>query len=331
MLAAAIVGLGWWGRTIARELADSAKIRLAAAVTGSAAGRESARALGLAATADYREALADPAIDAVILCTPHSLHAAQVLQAAAAGKHVFCEKPLTLSRREAEAAVMACEANRVVLGIGHERRFEPAMLEIRRRALAGELGSVRLIEGNFSHDRFLALPAGNWRLSPAEAPAGPLTATGIHLLDLAVSLLGPAERVLARVAGQGGELANGDTLALFATFAGGASALIGAMLATPFVSRLALYGNRGWAEAVDRAHPDRPQGATLTVCARHGEPAVIAYPPVSAVRTNLEAFADAAQGGARYPVSGGQMIATVAALEACLKSAASGREERVAG
>ena len=260
MLAAAIVGLGWWGGTVARLLADSSNIRLVTAVTGSAAGREMARALGLAVSADYEDALDDPQIDAVILCTPHSLHLPQVLQAAAAGKHVFCEKPLALSRADAEAAIAACEANRVVLGIGHERRFEPAIVEIRRRALAGELGTLLQIEANFSHDKFLALPAGNWRLSESEAPAGPLSATGIHLLDLAVSLFGPAERVVARVGRRGGELANGDTLALLATFKNGANALLGALLSTPFTSRFALYGSCGWAEALDRGHPDRPQG-----------------------------------------------------------------------
>jgi predicted dehydrogenase len=330
MLAAAIVGLGWWGGTIARLLADSPKIRVVKAVTRSAAGREAARGYGLPATADLDEALADPGIDAVILCTPHSLHVGQVLRAAAAKKHVFCEKPLALNRHDAEAAVFACEANRVVLGVGHERRFEPAILELRRRALGGELGTLLQIEANFSQDKFLALPADNWRLSESEAPAGPMTATGIHLLDLAISLLGPAESVLARVGRRGSELANGDSLALLATFEGGANALLGAILATPFAARFAVYGSEGWAEVADKAHPDMPQGATLTVCRRDGGRIAIAYPAVSAVRANLEAFADAALGRARYPVPPSEMIATIAALEACLKSAAGGTVERVA-
>jgi predicted dehydrogenase len=331
MLNAAIVGLGWWGETIARLLVDNPKIRIEQAVTQSATGRATARVHGLAIRPDYADALHDPGIEAVILCTPNTLHVRQVVRAATAGKHVFCEKPLALTRREAEAAVAACETNRVTLGVGHERRFEPAILEMRRAVLAGQLGTLLQIEANFSQDKFLGLPADNWRLSPTEAPAGPMTATGIHLLDLAISFLGPADRVLASARQLGSHLANGDSLALLAEFKSGASALLGALLATPFAGRFAVYGNAGWAEAADKAHPDAPQGATLTISRRGARPVVVEYPAVSAVRANLEAFADAVAGRARYPVPSSEMIATVAALEASLKSAASGVVERVAG
>lgn len=329
MLQAGIVGLGWWGETIARMLADNTKIRLVKAVTRSAKGRETARRYGVAVTADYHAALADPAIEAVILCTPHSLHVDEVLRAAAAGKHVFCEKPLALTRSGAKAAVDACETHRVVLGIGHERRFEPGIVEMRRRAAAGQLGTLLQVEGNFSQDKFLALSADNWRLSESEAPGGPMTATGIHLIDLAISFLGPAERILARLGRRDGRLANGDSLAVLASFRSGASALLGASLATPFASRFAVYGNAGWAEIVDHAHPDAPQGASLTIHRHDAAPEVITYPATSAVRINLEAFADAVAGRIRYPVSPTEMIATVAALEAALKSTASGVIEPV--
>ena len=324
MISAAIVGLGWWGRTIARTLAESERLRLVRAVDVDPRAADWAREQGLPFSTELTHALGDKTVQAVILCTPHSRHREQILSAAAARKHVFCEKPLTLTRRDAANCVAACEAAGVVLGIGHERRFEPPILELRRLATSGELGTLLQVEANFSQDKFLSLPADNWRLSSLDAPGGPMTATGIHLLDLAVAILGPSERVAANVRQLGSPLANGDTLGALIGFKSGANALIGAMLATPFFGRFALYGSRGWVEVVDKAHPESPEGWTLTRCFRGGRPERTDYPPAPAVRANLEAFAGAIAGRAPYPVPHTDMIATVAALEAVVKSAQNG-------
>ncbi len=327
MLNVAVYGLGWWGKLIVELLRDNDRLRVTRAVTGSASAY--ARANGIAPTADYDEVLRDPALDAVILCTPHSTHLEQVSRAAAAGKHVFCEKPLGLTRRDAVAAIAACNKHLVVLGVGHERRFEPPILEVRRMAEAGELGTLLQIEANFSQNKFLALPGDNWRLNASEAPAGPLTATGVHYLDLAVSFLGPAERVMVSVRQLASQLANGDTLGALVMFRSGANALISAILATPFVGRFALYGSNGWAEVVESSHPDSPMGWTLTTCSVDGRQNSTRYPMSSAVLANLMAFADAVEGRAAYPMPQDQMVATIAALEACFRSAASGHVETV--
>jgi predicted dehydrogenase len=329
MLNAAIIGLGWWGRTITALLQRSDKLRLVRAIDIDAAARDWAAREGLAVGATLDDALADPTVSAVILCTPHSLHGAQIARAAAAGKHVFCEKPLALRRADALAALAACRAARVVLGVGHERRFEPPMLELKRLVRAGELGTLLQIEASFCQDKFLTLDAGNWRLSDKEAPAGPLTATGIHMLDLAVSLLGPAKCAQASVGRLGSSLANGDTLAALVTFESGANLLLSAILATPFFGRLMVYGNDGWAEIRDKAHPEAPQGWTLTLHRSGGLPASVDYPAAQAVRANLEAFADAAEARAPYPVPAEEMIATAAALEAIVSAARSGKVEPV--
>jgi predicted dehydrogenase len=127
----------------------------------------------------------------------------------------------------------------------------------------------------------------------------------------------------------GSTLANGDTLGVLVTFTSGANLLLSAILATPFAGRFAVYGNRGWVEVRDKAHPEAPEGWVLTKCMRGGKPQTHDYPAAFAVRANLEAFADAAEGGAPYPVPQAEMIATIAALEAIFNSAASGRVEQV--
>lgn len=328
MLNVAVCGLGWWGRIVVPLIRTSAKLRVVCVVDPDPRAAPFAAEQGLPLET-FDEALRESAVQAVVLCTPHTLHTQQIIAAANAKKHVFCEKPLAMSRADVLKSVQACNANGVTLAVGHEKRFEPPIQEVMRMAKAGELGTLLQIEANFVQDKFLSLAADNWRLSSKEAPAGPMTATGIHLLDLSVGVMGPAERVFASVRQLGSQLTNGDTLGILVNFKSGANALLGAVLATPFDGRFAVYGNKAWAEVRDKAHPEAPQGWTLTIHRRGGERTVKDYPPAKAVLANLEAFAEAASGGAPYPVPREQMIANVSALEAIFKSAASGQIEKV--
>lgn len=330
MLKVAVIGLGWWGRNIAGLLKGNPKLSLVRGVDVSPAAERFASEHGMAFSNDFEATINDPGVQAVILCTPHSQHCEQIVRAANAKKHVFCEKPLSLSRADVLKAVAACNANGVALGVGHEKRFEPPVQEVFRLAASGELGTLLQVEANFSQDKFLAMPADNWRLTEREAPAGPMTATGIHLLDLSIGLLGPAEIVCARVRQLGSGLTNGDTLGVLVTHKSGSNSLISAILATPFDGRFALYGSKGWVDVRDKAHPESPAGWTLTSHIRGNQKQSKEFPPAKAVLANLEAFADAAAGRAPYPVPQEQMIANISALEAVFKSARSGNIEPVA-
>src|SRR5205085_7342722 len=134
-------------------------------------------------------------------------------------------------------AIEAVNQNKVTLAVGHERRFEPPIMELMRVVKSGELGIPLQVEANFNQDKFLSLAADNWRLSGKEAPAGPMTATGIHLLDLSVGVMGPAQRVFASVRQLASQLVNGDTLAVSVSFESSGHALLSAILATPFDGR----------------------------------------------------------------------------------------------
>jgi predicted dehydrogenase len=221
-------------------------------------------------------------------------------------------------------AMSAVNTSKVVLAVGHERRFEPPILDLMRTIRSGELGTPLQVEANFSQDKFLALPADNWRLTGAEAPAGPLTATGIHILDLSISVFGEAESVLCSVKQLGSPLANGDTLAALVTFKKGGNALLTAILATPFDGRFAVYCSKGWIEVRDKAHPSTPAGWTLTKVVSGDKRTTEEYPPASSVLANLEAFADAVEGRRPYLVPQEEMIANIAALEAMIESAKNG-------
>ncbi len=327
----ALIGLGWWGRKMLDVLseADDTISVVRIVEPDVEAARDVASRLNIPVSPDLEDALGDPAVEAVVLATPHALHTAQIEAAVKAGKHVFCEKPLALTAREAVQSVQLCRQANLILGMGHERRWEPPIARLLAMADAGDLGRVQQIEANFSHDKFLQLDRGNWRLKPDQAPAGGMTATGIHLLDLSVRLLGAAESVLCICESLSSDLPQGDTVAAYVKFRNGGTSYVSASLANPFMSRFTVYGSRGWIDIRDKAHVEAPDGWVVTSAMAGGEIAVEEVAPAEPVKDNLVAFARAVRGDAPYPISGSDLINNIALLEAVFKSASSGRIEQV--
>jgi predicted dehydrogenase len=328
----ALVGMGWWGKKMLNVLAAApSDIRVVRAVEPNL---ETARALcaekGVALTADYADALSDPDVEAVVLATPHALHGAQIEAAVAAGKHIFCEKPLALTKAGAEKAVRLCRDAGLVLGMGHERRWEPPVAELLARADAGDLGRIHQIEANFSHDKFLALDRDNWRLKADQAPAGGMTATGIHLLDLSVRLLGPAQSVWCVCEQLSSDLPQGDTVATYVKFRGGGTSYVSASLANPFVSRFAVFGSKGWIDIRDKAHVEAPDGWVVTSAKVGGPITTAQVPAAEPVKDNLVSFARAVRGVERYRITAEHLVNNIALLEAVFASARSGKIETVA-
>jgi predicted dehydrogenase len=323
----AMVGLGWWGRkmiAVTKGAAEDVDVVCAAEPFG-----ETAEAFckdnGIRFFRDYAAALADPEVEAVILATPHDLHEEQTAQAVNAGKHIFCEKPLALTRDGAVRAVKACESRGLILGMGHERRFEPPVAQMLAAASDGTLGRILQVEANFSHDKFLSLDPSNWRLNSSLAPVAGMTATGIHLTDLAVKLLGPARDVRVVCENLASSFPQGDTMSAHVRFRDGGTAYISATLVTPFVSRFAVFGTKGWIDIRDRAHVESPDGWVVTKTST-GMPIEVSHvPPAEPVRDNLVAFARAVRGENEYPIKGLEMIENIALLEAIIASAKNGQ------
>ena len=328
----ALIGMGWWGKKMLNVLgAAPADIRVVRAVEPNL---ETARTLcdekGVNLTTNYSDALADPEVEAVVLATPHALHGAQIEAAVAAGKHVFCEKPLALTKAGAEKAVRLCRDAGLVLGMGHERRWEPPVAELLARADAGDFGRIHQIEANFSHDKFLALDRDNWRLKADQAPAGGMTATGIHLLDLSVRLLGPAQSVWCVCEQLSSDLPQGDTVAAYVKFRGGGTSYVSASLANPFVSRFAVFGSKGWVDIRDKAHVEAPDGWVVTSAKVGGPITTAQVPAAEPVKDNLVSFARAVRGVERYRITAEHLVNNIALLEAVFASARSGKIETVA-
>ena len=152
MINAGIIGLGRWGQNLVNSIqGKSEKIRVVAGATRTRAPEavEYAKKQGFPLVDSAAILLADPKVDAVILATPHSQRVELISAAAKAGKHVFTEKPLTLTSSEAAACLKVCADNKVTLGVGYNWRFQPALQEIKRMLEDGRLGILQHIEGNF--------------------------------------------------------------------------------------------------------------------------------------------------------------------------------------
>ena len=318
MLDTAIVGLGWWGKTLVKAAKDAcAPIRFVRGVTlEPEAARDFAAEQNISIGTSFEEVLRDSQVKAVILATPHSLHRAQVEAAAAAGKHIYCEKPFALSKSDAQAMLAACARAGITVGVGHHFRLMPSMRVLTDLRREGAFGTIMQLEGNYSHDWLAGLPADSWRVQREESRAGGMTGMGIHVLDCFRELAGPIKRVSALSTARALDLPTGDTTAALLEFANGATGTLGTTLKTPFRWRLAVFGENCWAESVSE---------TRTIVRRAGqEPEVIDLPVENHLGRNLADFARAALDDRSFPINPDGILQTAAALEAIFKSVDAG-------
>jgi predicted dehydrogenase len=335
MIRAAIVGIGRWGRTLVGAVqGKSERIRFVAGHNRTRAHAESFCAEhGIALKDSLDEVLADPEIDAIVFATPHSEHGAQVERAAAAGKHVMMEKPFTLDRKSAARALDAVARAGVVLGVAYPRRFHPGVKELKARIDDGRLGGIVDCYGEQTAPAGLFMNPHSWRADPKEAPAGAMTASGVHNLDAMIHLFGPIDEIYATSLKRAVRYDAEDTTSVMLGFKSGLSASLFSSIVTAVGYRLAVYGTKGRAEVVTplldfhfTATPEAmPSG-------RHAQPApeIIEYPGFNALLAELEAFAAAINGQAPYPITTEEIMHGVAAFEAIVQSAATHRPVKVA-
>jgi predicted dehydrogenase len=336
MVRAAIIGLGRWGRSLVNAVhGRSDAIRFVAAHTRTrASAEEFCREKSIPLADSYEKILADPKIDAVVLATPHSSHAEQVIAAARAGKHVHVEKPLTLDRPSAEAAVAAAGKAGIVLAVGYCRRFHPSVLELRTRLRDGRLGEpiAMVAQHTTSTGQFIA--ADNWRAQPDEAPGGAVTAVGVHSIDHMIEFAGRVRDVLCSTKRYIPGPPADDTTTIMLRFANGATGTIFCSVATATNFSFTFYGTKGLAEI---SKPDLRQFRFVPVSDRAPTGPVTAPPDQTAehagfdmLHAELTAFADSIANKRPYPVPIDEMLHGMSVFDAVIRSAESGQIEKVA-
>ncbi len=332
MIKVAIIGLGWWGRHMVKcvQSKESGFDLVRVVDVNVDAAKDFAAEKNVPLSDDFQDALDDLEVNAVILTTPQNLHEDQIIQGATAGKHVFCEKPLTMTKVGAERAAAACQDAGVQLGVGHERRFERGLVEIRDLVKSEKLGTIMHVESNSSHDKLKDLKADDWRVQQSIGPSVPMTGMGVHMTDLYVDMFGKLDTVYALKTSRVADHEGGDVITVQVKFESGLTGTFSCITVTPFFYRYQVFGSDGWAQVLDSAHPDDTSSvATLTTCFQAGEINTQIFTWSDTVSANLKAFSAAVEGHATYPFSNEQMVNNVGAMEAIVKSIQSGNVVKV--
>ncbi len=324
----AVAGFGWWGKQIVKSLAKTDRIKVATVVDPMppADAPELAKEYGFKLESKFDTVLADKGIEGLILTTPNAFHEAQTIAGFAAGKAVFCEKPLTMTgagaRRMTEAATKAGK----VLGIGHERRYEPAFEELFKIVNDGRIGRLLSIEANVSHNQFQALDKSNWRKDPKMSPAGMYTATGIHMTDIFCAMAGTPVEVRAETDTLVYDKPMEDYVRAKILFKSGVRAMFSALSCTPFYGRFTAYGETGWVEVQSEANVDWNRPTHLVVSTRPGERTTTTstFKVEDTVTANLIAWADANQGKGKYRFTTDHLVDNTRIFEAIVRSAGQG-------
>jgi predicted dehydrogenase len=324
MINAAVIGLGRWGKNIVEAVQGKSKrLRFIRGVSKEPElVRDFAAAKGFELSTEFEATVADPRVQAIFLATPHSLHVGQISAVAAAGKPVWCEKPLALTRAEAERAIAACAKAGVPFGLGNNKRCFASMRELKRVVGDGTLGEILHIEGNFSNEHSTRVKGG-WRDDPRESPGGGITGAGLHVLDAFVNLGGPVAVADARLFAPKAPPDPRDAAAALVKFQSGATGTLATVRAAPMYWRIMAFGTKGWAEAREET--------SLTVALVGGQPETKIYPQVDSLGVLLEAFAETIETGKPFPVSTSDMLNVVGTFEAIIRSMAENRPVIVPG
>jgi len=308
------IGLGWWGNELASAATRTGKAEVVTCFAPPAEERAAfVEKHGCAEVSELDDLLSDPDIDGVLIATPHSTHADLIVQAAAAGKHTYTEKPFTLTVADADRAIAACEAAGTVLQVGHNRRRLPANRIIKAMMDRGELGQILFFEANHSFPVIFKEVLG-WRANPAELPAGGMTNLGIHQVDSFHYLTGPVAQVSAfsKRLFSTGEI--DDTTTINLEFESGALGHLLTATATGPVIDLTVHGTEGSAFNIN-------DGERLLL-ARRGSPerVEVELEPLDTVADELTEFAAAIRGEATPEVGGAEAREVIAVLEAVVAS-----------
>src|SRR3984893_13692564 len=324
-LRVAVVGIGWWSDVLADAAQRSDTIEIAACYTRSDDKRRAfAAKYGCRAATSYEDILADGSIAAIVNTTPNNVHLETTQMAAAAGKHVFLDKPIANTVAEGREIARICEAAGVVLALGYQRRRENHFRWIKAEIDAGRFGRLVQAAGNISRDRFRKIDLSSWGDQAAGMPVGVMLQIGIHYVDVLEMLIGPVRRV----SGASAQLVlpgdNPDVASLIMEHECGAiSNLTASYASASEYYMMNIYGKEA------SAYYDLFGGLRHL---RRGEatPCAIAVAANDTIREELDEFAACGRNGGKPETDGGWASRNLAVVMAGIQSAREGRAVDVA-
>ncbi len=319
-LKVACIGMGWWSDVLADAIKRSGKLTIAACYTRSPEKRAAfAKKYGCRAAASYEEILSDRSIEALVNTTPNGVHLETTRAAAAAGKHVFLDKPIANTVADARALTQACRKAGVVLALGYQRRRESHFRWVRNEIDAGRFGRLVNAEANISRDRLGKIDLSSWRYTAEGMPGGVMLQIGIHYTDVLEYLLGPVKAVSGRFVRLVLPGDNPDVASLVLEHESGALSTLNASYASASEYYLMnIYGKEA------TAYYDMHSG--LRHLKRGSERAeAVSCPKNDTIAEELEEFASAVRGGPPPEMDGERSTASLAVILAGIRSAREGR------
>jgi len=324
-LRVAVVGIGWWSDVLADACKRSKFFDIATCFTRSPDKRAAFAAKYQCAQAEsYDAILKDPSIEAVINTTPNNAHLETTRQAAAAGKHVFLDKPIANTVAEGLEIARICDKAGIVLALGYQRRRESHFRWIKSEIDAGRFGKLVQAEGNISRDRLGQIDLTSWRYQASGMPGGVMLQIGIHYVDVLEMLMGPVKRV----SGMSNQLVlpgdNPDVANLILEHENGALSNLTACYASASeYYMMNIYGKEA------TAYYDLFNGLRHL---KRGEkkPQTIATEKNDAIREELDEFVACVRNGSKPETDGFWAARNLAVIKAGVKSAREGRTIDVA-
>jgi predicted dehydrogenase len=324
-LGVACIGMGWWSDVLADAIVRSGKLKIAACYTRSPAKRAKfAEKYGCKAAPSYEAILEDRTIEAIVNTTPNNVHLETTRAAAAAGKHVFLDKPIANTVGEGRAITEACRKHGVVLAIGYQRRRESQFRWIRKQIDDGVFGRLVNAEANISRDRLGKIDLSSWRYTAEGMPGGVMLQIGVHYTDVLEYLLGPVKAVSGSLAQLVLPGDNPDVASLILEHESGALSTVNASYASASEYYLMnVYGKEA------SAYYDFHQG--LRFLKRGAERSeAVAVAKIDAFVDELEEFARAARGEGKPEMDGEAATRSLAVIRAGIESARTGRRVTIA-
>ena len=318
------LGMGWWSDVLADAMQRSGKFQLVACYSRSPEKRRKfAAKYACAAVESYEELLADKTIEAVINTTPNATHLETTRAAAAAGKHVFLDKPIANTVADARGITEACRKAKVVLALGYQRRRESHFRFVKREIEQGRFGTLVNAEANISRDRLGKIDLSSWRYTAEGMPGGVMLQIGIHYSDVLEFLLGPVKAVsgsFARLVLPGD---NPDVASLILEHENGARSTLNASYASASEYYLMnVYGKEA------SAYYDLHHGLRLLYRSK-GKSESVKTEKNDAIVDELEEFARAARGDGEPEMDGERSTASLATILAGVRSAKEGRRVEI--
>ena len=315
MIKAASIGLGWWSDELAKSIqGKSKKIKIVSCYSKSKKKRiDFSKKYKTRYHDSLKAILKDPQIDAIILTTPHSLHAKHTIQALRYGKHVFVEKPMATKYLDAKKMYLTAKKYKKILSVGHNRRYSSVSDFINNLNRQKKIGKILHIDSNFSASGALNYKKKFWRANRKESPGGAIAGLGIHMIDLMCFLGGQVKSVQSLVKKYAVKVNIDDTTSALFEFKKNCTGNLTTIFACPYTTTFNVFGtNINIFSDIDKNK--------IKIVNKNGKVQKINLKNKNTLFLELQEFAESCKNKKNYRIKNSEAAHNVKIMEAIVKS-----------